>query len=830
VSEQPRPPEAVIDAEAKLPEDSGADVQFRSASGLRPASAFVVIGFVLALVAVRAAILALYEDGEQPANLMRLPILPVGFELVDAAGVPMARSVDYLELVSSPNALWQAHTPDLMATRLAEALGKPNSAADLLAEMLPDAENGVVTARLDKKTPLYLDEAQKNRVVAWLESGTLDPDEEVHAPIEGFRLVRTNAPGRYTLAWMPSVVLSEKERARHDVKKPLDWSRRLCDELGACLLGDRARDIDTDDERAVVRARVWKTLMPTQFKSVVKEVPVERAAAVHELLKRERVQTHQMDIRRNQKRAYPMKGNPGDDQPALAVLGRFGTIEPDAARRLAIEELRLPADDSLWSTSQIEAFNARSRARIFQPSPMSGLELYSKSLLEKPEWRDWLQLRGEEYTYFQNQVPRQPVHHYFQELIEGDQSPRIGTTIELGLQRSMRVLLERAMEVNDPALAMAIAVDVETGDVLAVDAIDKYGMGGFLPTLHTYTPGSTLKAVVMAAALEEGVVTPDEQIDAHHDTFVFEGRRIHEADGAKDKNWVSAAEGLAYSINAVLVQIGTRMTDAALRGHLIALGYARAPEAGLGSERVGTLLRLPWSRRNTQASICFGHELHVTMWQHAAALATILRGGHYRPLRLVKSVEQYGVKKAIPLVEDHPLQARDSLSKKTCDEVRAMMELGAKIGTGKKVWRDDIVMGTKTGTAQRVGTELCLHVELAHNREHDCHGNRACRLALVGKTAHKGACYTSSMCIFGHRPEGGREVMVYVVVDEPRGRFHFGSDVAGPVALGVLREALGFTSLLEEVAQPDTSGFHTIALTDDSASDQPWAEVLHGAH
>jgi cell division protein FtsI/penicillin-binding protein 2 len=440
-----------------------------------------------------------------------------------------------------------------------------------------------------------------------------------------------------------------------------------------------------------------------------------------------------------------------------------------------------------------------------------------------------LKLRGEEYTYFQNQVPRQPVHHYFQELIEGDRPPRIGTTIELNLQRAMRVLLERAMEANDPALAMAIAVDVQTGDVLAVDAIDAYKMGGFLPTLHTYTPGSTMKAVVMAAALEEGVVTPDEQINAFHDTFVFEGRRIHEADGARDKNWVSAAEALAYSINAVMVQVGTRMSDAALRGHLIALGYARAPEVGLGSERVGTLLRLPWSRRNTQASISFGHELHVTLWQHTAALATILRGGHYRPLRLVKSIEQYGVTKPVPLVENHPLQATDSLSQKTCDEVRAMMVLGAKIGTGKKVWRDDIVMGTKTGTAQRVGTELCLHVELAHNRDHDCHGRRSCRMALVGKRAHKGSCYTSSMCIFGRRPEGGREVMVYVVLDEPRGRFHYGSDVAGPVALGVLREALGYTNLLEEVAPRDASGFHAVAHVDKNASDQPWAEVLHGA-
>lgn len=801
--------------------------RLRSASGLRPASAFVLIGFVLALVAARSAIITLHEKGDQPRNLMHLPVLPVGFEIADSNGVPLARSVDYLELVASPNALWQAHTPDTMARKLAAALGRPDTEGWLVERLIPDAENGIITARIDRSSPLVLDEAQKDRVVAWLSKGTLDEHAKITAQIEGMRVMRTSTPGRYQLAWNPCVTLSDAERARHGFKKPLEWTRRLSDELGACLLGDALATVDTEDERLALRSRTWNALMPTQFRSIHKDVPVERAQAVHDLLKEERVQPHQMEIKRNQKRVYPVKGPDGSARPALAVLGRWGTLDPDVARKRAIEELALPVDDGTWTADQLEAFRVRSDAKVFQPSPMGGLELLAKNLLAKPEWQSWLQLRGEDYTFLANQVPRQPLHRYFQELIAGDTPPRVVTTLEIGVQRTMRQFLERTMEDNDPALVMAIALDVATGDVIAVDALDRYQMGGFLPTLHTYTPGSTMKAVVMAAALEEGVVTPDERINAFHDTFVFEGRRIHEADGAKDKNWVTASEGLAFSINAVMVQIGTRMTDEVMRKHFSDLGYAQYPRAGLGGERCGTLLRLPWSRRNTQASLCFGHEMQVTLWQHAAALATILRGGHYRPLRIAKAVEQYGVTKPVALVEDLPLQATDSLSRRTCDEVREMMKLGARIGTGKKVYRDDIVMGTKTGTAQRVEGELCLHVELAHNAVHDCHGSRECRAALKGQKAHGGACYTSSMCIFGSRPEGGREVMVYVVVDEPRGKRHFGSEVAGPAAIGILREALGFTSTGEEVDARDASGFHPVDFTTNSGSDQPWAEVSH---
>jgi hypothetical protein len=158
-----------------------------------------------------------------------------------------------------------------------------------------------------------------------------------------------------------------------------------------------------------------------------------------------------------------------------------------------------------------------------------------------------------------------------------------------------------------------------------------------------------------------------------------------------------------------------------------------------------------------------------------------------------------------------------------------MMMLGAREGTGKKVWRDDIVMGTKTGTAERTAGELCLHVELAHIQKHGCNGAAACRAALKGQKAHGGSCYTSSMCLWGHRPEGGREVMVYVVVDEPRGKVHYGSEVAGPAAIAILREALGFTRDGEEVDQADHDGFHAVTAAAPDAGDQPWAEAMPAA-
>src|SRR5262249_22331401 len=159
----------------------------------------------------------------------------------------------------------------------------------------------------------------------------------------------------------------------------------------------------------------------------------------------------------------------------------------------------------------------------------------------------------------------------------------------------------------------------------------------------------------------------------------------------------------------------------------------------------------------------------------------------------------------------------------------------------------------------------CLHLELAHNREHHCNGACRSRLLSLAKP-HRGACYTSSMCAFGHLPGDEREVMVYVVVDEPRGGKKYGADVAGPAAggileaaaVGILEEALGYVrggskyapispegfALVEEGALARDDGAHprgesarprddktrrSSELANARSSEQPWAEDAHAS-
>jgi cell division protein FtsI/penicillin-binding protein 2 len=231
--------------------------------------------------------------------------------------------------------------------------------------------------------------------------------------------------------------------------------------------------------------------------------------------------------------------------------------------------------------------------------------------------------------------------------------------------------------------------------------------------------------------------------------------------------------------------------------------------------------------------------MQVTLWQHAAALATVVRGGRFLPLRLFEAVEQGARHADLP----EPGPGEQVFQPATCATVRSMMELGAQIGTGRNVRCPELVMGTKTGTAQKVPDEVCLHAELAYNRDRARAGAPArTRAELRAQKPHRGNCYTASMCTWGHLPDSSREVLVLVVVDEPLGTAHYGSEIAGPAAVSILKEALGYTHggvRAKDAPRPGFAPLETLAPRGGAAAahkdiyetrlralpEQPWGEA-----
>ena len=792
-----------------------------SASGLRPASAFVMIALVLACAGIWAARIALRPDGERGPWVRSESDPEPEYEIADREGRPLALFVQRLDLVMSPNAMWQSHTPAHMADVIARVLDVGER--ELLEALLPDAVNGEIEAGF------LLDAGQKDRVDHWARNGRFDGGEP--RPIDGLWVEWSGRDGAFRIHWAPEVALSESARARHECRtSPLRWTRILADGLARCLWGERALGPGArHEDLEAQRQRVWDGLMPSTHAVTVEDFAARRAPELMRLLDAEAVAHHQMHVSRGRSRRYPAG--------RLPLLGAWGFIERPEAERRALRALGFSADELAGADGleraltglgprEIEGFEADVRGLLARQHPLHGLERACDELLSHPAWEGLLQLRPATYEFQRYRAVRQRARSYYLSSFPSSETPRVGTTLDVLLQQEVGRILDGVMELQRPSLAMAIVLEVESGDVLAIASREAYGYSGFAPLYHEFTPGSTFKVQVMAAALEAGVVRPDETFDVGQTReYRIPGRTIHEAESSRT-GVLSAAECLAYSVNAGMVQIGTRVPAETLRGTLRALGYGERPGTGLGGERPGYVPPLPWKKSWAHASVCFGHEVSVTLWQHAAALATVVRGGEYRPLRLIRSVDQGG-----EFWDLEGTAPRRVLSPETCREVREMMQLGAREGTGARVAGPEVLsealVGTKTGTPQKVAGEVCGHVELAHQEEHRCvrtSCSRACRRALRSAAKPHRNCYTPSMCIWGRRWEDERELLVLVVVDEPR-KDKFGGDVAGPAAVAILREALGLTVMGRAPLEDLVEGFAPAEVEPVESSDQPWVEA-----
>lgn len=810
--------------------------RFDSASGLRPVSAFALIGCVIALVVGRVTWLSVWgEESRAPRVRTESDPAPSG-SIHDRDGRPLAVFVQRLDLVLSPNSMWQAHTPDALARGLSAALGGSPTPAELLARMLPDAERGVVVARdPDDGRPLAFTREQARAVDDWARRGGFG-DEASGLSIDGIWLEQQRG-GQWNLCWSPTIALSEAMRARHVPARrhnPLAWTRVLADGLARCLLGEDALEPGPGvDARELERQRegLWRILMPTTYAVAVRDFDARRAPEVAELLAGERIAHHQMSIARDRAREYP--GGRDD------LLGFWGWLDESAAERAALVEAGFARAD-VSAPGGVERLLAglddEERARhaslrhalITTQQPLTGLERAAARLLDESRW-DFLERDPARFSYWQQRPVGELARPYFVDARPASETPRVVTTIDALLQRFVDDELARVMREHQPAVAMAIALDVPTGSVLAVGSHSAYASSGWAPLHHQVLPGSTFKVVVMAGALDSEVVSPGELFDVGNGReYRLPGRTIKEALLNQRSGLQTAAQCLAYSINAGLVQIGQRMPAETLRGYLAGLHYGDAPRTGLGGERAGHVPALPWRPVWEHASVSYGYEMQVTLWQHAAALASVVRGGEWLPLRLMDAVEQGGRRWLLEAAEPERV-----FGERACEQVREMMRMGAREGTGMRVAAPELLpgldVGTKTGTAERVGSELCIHIELQHQARHAAESTRCsreCRKAAKAlPNPHRGACVTLSMAAFGRRLDGEREVLVLVMVDEPVHKARYGSDTAGPAAVAILREALGVTALGQERRAGWIAGFGLAADLAQEAGAQPWAEV-----
>jgi cell division protein FtsI/penicillin-binding protein 2 len=857
-------------------------------------AAGLMVGLILLAVALRVGTSRLtgqWGRGEASASdQLEVQGFTPAPTITDRNGRILAMSVPVFTLSLSPQSMWRSHTPDFMSGAILAILEdlevEDLSAAEVrqfLGRLLehddhaPAGEPRVLTVQDPK---LLRFEGPQARVVRdWIERGALE-GQAARGALRGIRLVELAGDGAWTIQWTPEFLLSRSLREEHLGKgtSARYWVDHLLDDLTTLVgpdivhehlrlrVGDEWSSLAASQVRVRSRDALWSELLDCQYRVAKKFIDAIHAQELRSMFSEQAVSGWQMKLVMRAKRTYALRSSDYKPSPfvlvppmvghdPISVLGHWGRMDSLAAKARAERMLEAQPGRLNWNSLGDPRRDLVDRL-VNEPRPMSGLELLVRDYLDR---ESWAQVRASTMQAGLRVLPRDRRNMWANlgraipsDLLsaQGGSFPvEVEATLDAPLQMYLHQQLTETVTRQGAVLAMGIVLDTASGEVLAVDAVHAYRISGWAPLQHVFTPGSTAKAITMAAALDRGVVQPDDLFK----TFADQGgiqlgsRHISEARGAPKEAEISASVALARSVNAVMVQIGALVPAPVLREYLHSLGLGQRPGVGLGPEAPGYLPALDsknsWSPHFTHASVSMGHELSVSLWQMASALATVVRGGEQLPLRLVRAIRQ-GPAKGIGFVAPEGVRV---LGQEACDPVRDMMEMGAREGTGKTVtaghWDDFDLLLSKTGTAQRVSTEGCLHDEHRVLEAAAAEGRsltRAERAQLRGsRNAGHRDCYTSSICLVG-RVEG-RELMTFIVVEDPfvasesGGRkpySYFGSRVAGPPAMRLLRLAMGLSPELDGaqvVGQSALSGpavqpRASVRPGPSEVSEQPWME------
>lgn len=335
-------------------------------------------------------------------------------------------------------------------------------------------------------------------------------------------------------------------------------------------------------------------------------------------------------------------------------------------------------------------------------------------------------------------------------------------TIDAAIQYAVEKQLEAAVRENAAKRATAVVIDTGTGSVLAMASKPDFNpnqpnLAG--PDLwrnpavsDLYEPGSTFKALILAAALEEGITAPNERF--HCSGFVkVPGRNIScgRAHGSQ-----TLTEATEHSCNFAFVTLGMRLGAERLYRYADLFSVGRKTGIDFPGEAAGLLIPLGRLREADLARVAIGQAVSVTPLQIASLFATIANGGICLPPRLVGEIRR---EDGTVVSKTEPGPAKRVISATTAERIKGMLESVVTAGSGTSAAIAGYTVAGKTGTAQKV---------------------------ING--AYAPGKYISSFA--GFAPVDTPRVAAIVIIDEPGGAEHYGGQICAPVFRNIVEESL----------------------------------------
>lgn len=341
-------------------------------------------------------------------------------------------------------------------------------------------------------------------------------------------------------------------------------------------------------------------------------------------------------------------------------------------------------------------------------------------------------------------------------------------TIDAQIQFFAEEELEKAVTTNNAKAGTCIIVHVPTGELLAMANYPFFNPNvgrGISPrvarnhaALDVFEPGSTMKPLLVAAALQERTVRPESTFNCENGKFGLAGKVIKDTHsyGVLPVNQI-----VRVSSNIGAAKIGMQLGSPRLHGYFEKLGFGRPTGLPISGEGKGLLRPVKaWSILDL-ATASFGQGVAVTPAQLAQAFLIVANDGVYKPLKLVADPEGAG-------------QTRQPFRVFDADVARTVQRMMREVvheehGTGRSAQIAGLETGGKTGTAQKAGAG-------------GGYGNK----------------YLGSYVSFV--PAIGPEYIVMVMVDEPEPS-HYGGVVAAPAVRDVTLRMLSYLGRMPETVQ-----------------------------
>lgn len=353
------------------------------------------------------------------------------------------------------------------------------------------------------------------------------------------------------------------------------------------------------------------------------------------------------------------------------------------------------------------------------------------------------------------------------------EKPKDGLNLQLTIDKNIQTIMEReldqAMVQYQAKHVIAIAMDPNSGEILAMGSRPGYEPASYreyapevynrnLPIWMTYEPGSTFKIITLAAALNEG------KVDLHNEQFYDPG--YIEVGGARLRCWKRGGHGsetflqvVENSCNPGFVILGQRLGKETLFNYITKFGFGKKTGIDLGGEENGILFKLDRVGPVELATTAFGQGVSVTPIQQIAAVSAAINGGKLYKPHVTKAWLHPETGAVVESVK--PTLIRDNIiSADASRQVREALESVVAKGTGRNAFIDGYRVGGKTGTAQKV-----------------INGRYSADEHIVS--------------FIGFAPADNPRLIVYAAVDDPKG-LQFGGLIAAPLVRSIMSDALRY--------------------------------------